>query len=144
MNKRTQVDRSPHLPIWIASVATTLLCAAGIAAFMAWLPAAIGNPNDDVGLGDLSPMSAQPASAKGEMAAAGVASDTPTRTTCAGCGVVELVREIETRGEQAAESIRSYELTIRFQDGSIRVFNEATPRTWRSGARVMVIAGHGH
>ena len=70
------------------------------------------------------------------MASAGVASDASTRTTCAGCGVVELVREIETRGEQAAESTRSYELTIRFQDGSIRVFNEATPRTWRSGARV--------
>ena len=73
------------------------------------------------------------------MASAGVASDAPTRTACAGCGVVELVREIDTRGEQAAQSTRSYEFTIRFQDGSTRVYNEATPRTWRSGARVMVI-----
>jgi hypothetical protein len=139
MNKRTQVDQSPNLPIWIATVATTLLCAAGIAAFMAWLPTATGNPNDDDTLTERLPMSGQPASAKGEMASAGAASDTLTRATCAGCGVIESVREIDTRDEQAAESTRGYEVTIRLQDGSMRVFNEATPRTWRSGTRIMVI-----
>jgi hypothetical protein len=41
--------------------------------------------------------------------------------------VIESVREIDAPGEQAAESIRSYEVTIRLQDGSRRVFNEATP-----------------
>jgi hypothetical protein len=139
MNKRMQVDRSPHWPIWIANVATTLLSAAGIAAYMAWLPTAIGNPADGATLTERSPMSAQPAAAGGDIASASVSSHTPTRTTCAGCGVVELVREIDTRGDHAVESTRSYELTIRFQDGSTRVFNEATPRTWRPGARVMVI-----
>jgi len=113
-----------------------LLCAAGIAAFMAWMPTAIDNPKDHATLTELSPMPAQPAGATGS---AGVVSDTPTRTTCAECGVIESVREIDTRGEQAAESTRSYEITIRFRDGSRRVFNEATPRTWRSGTRVMVI-----
>jgi hypothetical protein len=68
-----------------------------------------------------------------------VASDTSTRTTCAECGVIESVREIDTRGDQGTESTRSYEFTIRFPDGSRRVFNEATPRTWRSGTRVRVI-----
>jgi len=136
---RTQVDQSPHLLLWIASVATTLLCAAGIAAFMAWMPTAIDNPKDHATLTELSPMPAQPAGAKGDEASAGVVSDTPTRTTCAGCGVIESVREIDTRGEHAAESTRSYEVTIRFRDGSRHVFNEATPRMWRSGTRVMVI-----
>ena len=139
MNKRTQVDRSPHLPIWIANVATTLLCAAGIASFMAWVPTASGNPDEDTSLAERSPKSVQAAAATGDLALAGVASHTPTRAACTGCGVVELVREIDTRGDHAVESTRSYELTIRFQDGSTRVFNEATPRTWRPGARIMVI-----
>jgi hypothetical protein len=139
MNKRTQVDRSPHLPIWIANAATTLLCAAGIASFMTWLPTASGNPDEDTSLSERSLQSVTAAAATGDLASVSVASHTPTRATCAGCGVVELVREIDTRGDHAVESTRSYELTIRFQDGSTRVFNEATPRTWRPGARVMVI-----
>jgi hypothetical protein len=122
--------------MWIASVATTLFCAASIAAFMAWMPTAIGNPEDHATLTEVSSMPAQPAGAK---ASAGVVSDSPSRRTCAECGVIESVREIDTRGEQAAESTRSYEVTIRLQDGSMRVFNEATPRTWRSGTRIMVI-----
>jgi hypothetical protein len=126
--------------MWIASVATTLFCAAGIAAFMAWMPTAIGNPEDHPTLTESSPMpSAQPAGARGDRASAGVVSDTPTRTNCAGCGVIESVREIDARGDQGAESTRGYEVTIRLQDGSMRVFNEATPRTWRSGTRIMVI-----
>jgi hypothetical protein len=139
MNKRTQVDRSPHLPIWIANAATTLLCAAGLAPLMMWLLTTSGNPDEGTSLFERSPKSVQAAAATGDLASVSVASHTPTRATCAGCGVVELVREIDTRGDHAAESTRSYELTIRFQDGSTRIFNEATPRTWRPGARVMVI-----
>ena len=136
---RTQVDRFPHLLMWIARVATTLFYAAGIAAFMAWMPAAIGNPKDLATRTELSPMPAQPAGAKEDKASGGAVSDTPTGATCAECGVIESVREIDTGGEQAAGSTRSYEFTIRFRDGSRRVFNEATPRLWRSGTRVKVI-----
>ena len=136
---RTQVAQSPHLLMWIASVATTLFCSAGIAAFMAWAPTAIGNPKDHAMLTGLSPMSDQPAAAKGDKDSAGVLSDTPIRTTCAECGVIESLREIQSRAEQAAESTRSYEFIIRFRDGSTRVFNEATPRIWRLGAEVKVI-----
>jgi hypothetical protein len=125
--------------MWIASVATTLFCAAAIAAFMAWMPTAIGNPKDHATLTGLSPIRAQPAGANGDRASASMVSDPPTRTTCAGCGVIESVREIDARGEQAAGSTRNYEVTIRLQDGSRRVFNEATPRSWRSGTRIMVI-----
>lgn len=139
MNRRTQVDRSPHWPIWIANFATTLLSAAGIAAYMAWLPTAIGNPADGATLSERSPMSAQHAAARGDMASASMSSHAPSRTTCVGCGVIELMREIDTFGEHETKSTKSYEFTIRFQDGSTRVFNEATPRTWRPGARVMVI-----
>lgn len=132
---RTQVAQSPHLLMWIASVAATLFCSAGIAAFMAWAPTAIGNPKDHATFTGLSPMSDQPAVAKGAKDSADVLSDTPIRTTCAECGVIESLREIQLRAEQAAESTRSYEFIVRFRDGSTRVFNEATPRIWRFGRR---------
>jgi hypothetical protein len=70
---------------------------------------------------------------------AGLPSDTPIRTTCAECGVIESLREIQSRAEQAAGSTRNDEFIIRFRDGSTRVFNEATPRIWRLGAEVKVI-----
>ena len=123
--------------MWIAGVAS--LCAAGIAAFIMWMPTAIGNPKDHATLTGLSPMSGQPAAANGDKDSASVLSGTPIRTTCAECGVIESLREIRSRAEQAAESTRSYEFTIRFRDGSTRVFNEATPRIWRLGAEVKVI-----
>ncbi len=46
INVRTQLDHFPHQLTWIASVATALLCAVVTAAFMAWMPTAIGNPED--------------------------------------------------------------------------------------------------
>ena len=136
---RTQVERSPHLLMWIASVAIPLFCAAGIAAFVAWTPTAIGNSKDYATSTELSPIPAQPAGAEAAMASAGMVHDTPTGTTCSECGVIESVREIDTHSEQAAEWTKSYEFTIRFQDGSRRVLTEATPRKWRSGTRVKVI-----
>jgi hypothetical protein len=33
-----------------------------------------------------------------------------------------------------------YEITVRFRDGKLMVFNEATPRTWRPGSSVIVIS----
>jgi hypothetical protein len=135
---RTQVDQSRHFLVWIASVATTLFCAA-IAVFIAWTPTATGNPKDHTTLAELSPLSAKPAAATGDKAFAGVVSEIPARLACAECGLIESVREIRTRGEQTAESTASYEFTIRFRDGSRRVLNEATPRTWRPGTKVKVI-----
>ena len=132
---RMKVDQRPHLAMWIASVAS--LCAAGIAAFIMWMPTAIGNPATPAG-SSLIPI--QPAGATAaDKASAGVVSDASTGTTCTECGVIESVWERAVRSEQAAESTRSYEVTIRFRDGSKRVFSEATPRMWRSGTAVKII-----
>jgi hypothetical protein len=135
---RTQVDQNSHLAMWIASVA--FVCAAGSAAFMTWMPTAIGNPKDHAMPAASSRIPIQSAVAIAvDKASAGAVSDAPTRTTCAECGVVESVREIDPRGDQAAGSTRSYEVTIRLRDGSKRVFNQATSRTWRSGTAVKII-----
>jgi outer membrane lipoprotein SlyB len=42
--------------------------------------------------------------------------------------------------EKRAKSGKSYEVTVRFDDGSSRVFDEANP-TWRNGDHVRVIDG---
>ena len=134
---RTQVGQYPHLAMWIAGVA--LFCVAGIAALITWMPTAIGNPNDHATLAEPSRIPIQSAGAIGDTASARAVDDAPTGTTCTECGMIESVRESAVRGEQAAESTRSYEVTIRFRDGSTRVFSEATPRMWRSGTAVKII-----
>jgi len=37
--------------------------------------------------------------------------------------------------------IPSYEITVRFDDGSSRVISEGNPPTWRTGDKVKVING---
>ncbi len=80
--------------------------------------------------------------------------------TCADCGVIESVRTIETpmlpaedpavAGEAtladataapAAPVSYSYEITVRYPDGSMGVFNQADPPTWQAGEKVRVIDG---
>src|SRR3954469_317472 len=43
--------------------------------------------------------------------------------------------------EKQVKSTKSYEVTIRLDDGSRRVITEANPPTWRSGDKVKVVDG---
>jgi hypothetical protein len=77
---------------------------------------------------------------------------------CAECGVIVSVREINAFGEPAeidapnriaagagggigATSPRNFEITIRMQDGTVRVIQDAKPAQWRRGEPLTVIAG---
>jgi hypothetical protein len=74
---------------------------------------------------------------------------------CSECGVIESAREIEVAGEKtaaksppagnrggiAARPFRNYEITVRMQNGSMRVIKDPKPARWRQGERVTVIAG---
>jgi len=79
---------------------------------------------------------------------------------CAECGVITSTREIEageqsaginapgrmfsaSRGELDGTPARNYEITVRLQDGSMRVIRDANPANWRQGERVIIIAGVG-
>ena len=44
-------------------------------------------------------------------------------------------------GAQRTRIVASYQITVRFRDGSRHLFNEVTGRTLQSGERVQVIAG---
>jgi len=39
------------------------------------------------------------------------------------------------------KSTKSYDITVRFEDGSSRVFHEENASAWRTGDRVKVING---
>ena len=117
MNMTTQTNKSPHPLFWITGIAVILLSAAGIAAFMDWIPTSTGTPGNNAAPEKLSSSTAKPAvpkaqtapvqvantakpaAPKAQTAPVQVASNAPAKLKCAECGVIESVREIQTRGE---------------------------------------------
>ena len=91
------------------------------------------------------------------MAPAGAAAVSRTYR-CAECGVIQSTRKIEARDEWAGAyapartaagrragigetPAHNYEITIRLQDGSLRVITDAHSAEWRPGEAVTLIAG---
>jgi outer membrane lipoprotein SlyB len=175
IDMETQAKKFPPILIWTAGVALTLFCAAGIAAFMGWIPASMGGTRDGMMPEKHSANAAQP-----------VARRAAAPAKCAECGVIESMREISVRGdgsglgavggavvggvighqvgsgrgndvatvlgavggavagnqiEKQVKSTKSYEITVRLDDGSSRVISEANPPAWRTGDKVKVING---
>ena len=175
----TKASKSPHTLFWIAGIAVTVFSAVGVAAIMGWIPTSTSSPGNNAVLSGQPTVLAKPA-ARAYSAPARVAA------ACAECGVVESVREIETKGEgsgigavggavvggvighqigdgrgqqiatvvgavggavagheieKRVNTTKSYEITVRFQDGSSRVIHEASAPSWRTGDRVKVING---
>lgn len=187
----TQANKSPHMLFWIAGIAVTVFSAVGIAAIMGWIPTSTSSPSENIALAKQPTAPAKTAAARAratpEQAPVQVASNKPVvRAVCAECGVIESVREIDTKGEgsgigavggavvggvlghqvgsgrgqdvatvvgavggavagneieKRVKSGKSYEITVRFEDGSSRVINEANAPSWRAGDRVKVING---
>ena len=190
----TQATKSPHTLFWIAGTAVTVFSVAGIAAIMGWIPTSTSSPAENTALSRQSTAPAKPAAARAHTATTQaqsqapvqVASNTPAKARCVECGVIESVREIETKGEgsglgavggavvggllghqvgggrgqdvatvvgavggavagneveKRVKSGKSYEITIRFEDGSSRAIHEASAPSWRTGDRVKVIDG---
>jgi outer membrane lipoprotein SlyB len=165
----TQVNKPPHLLMWIAGIAVILLSVAGIAAFMGWTSASRDDPGNNATPAKTSAYTSNRLKAK-----------------CADCGQIESVREVVTRGEgtglgavggavvggaignqvgagrgkdlatvagavggavagneieKRAKSTKSFEITVRLDDGSSRVINEANQPMWRPGDQVKVTNG---
>ena len=87
LDMETQAGKFPPVLLWAAGVALILFCAAGIAAFMGWVPTSMGGISDSV-MPKHSANTSRP-----------VARTAPARAKCAECGVVESMREIDVRGE---------------------------------------------
>ena len=43
--------------------------------------------------------------------------------------------------EKHARTVKSYDILIRFEDGSTRTLSQPTPPAWRAGDRVRLING---
>lgn len=147
---------------WIAGVSAALLAASGVVAIVRPIATSYaGIPDENraaLPLPAASPdWQAEPAGALATISRRSLAS-------CSECGVVQSMRVIEHSefgdrqgplGAEIAGQIsggavapaglpgKRYEITIRYRDGSAAVFNEARPRTWRLGARVIVIGREG-
>jgi outer membrane lipoprotein SlyB len=199
----TQPNRFPQSLMWIAGIAITLFCAAGIAAIMGWIPTSMGRSGDPIPLAAVEAPKAPaavPVPAKTYQAPpppvahsaprthappAQVASVTPARVRCSECGVIESSQEVAMKGkgtglgavggavvggllgnqvgngrgqtiatvvgavgggvagnevEKRVKTTKSYEVTVRMEDGSSRVISESTA-PWRTGDRVKVVDG---
>ncbi len=192
-----QPIRRTHPLIIAASIAVILLCVAGLAAIMGWIP----KSGADSAAAPEAKQSAAPAKAaastphtasKTRTAAAAshplqvAAAPSQAKTACKECGVVESIVEREKAGdasgvgavgggvlggvvghqigggrgrdiatvvgavggavaghqiEKSMKKTTTYEITVRFEDGSTRVFSEATQPTLRERDRVKLVNG---
>ncbi len=131
---KTPVREAPYLRLLIGGIAVILLGLFGIAAVMAWAPASTEDSVDK--------LLTLPTKTVGSH----------VRVKCEECGVVVSTREIEQPGgsdgvprggqdEIPGTLAKSYEVTIRMNDGSNRVFMDTTPVNWRPGEGIVLIQG---
>lgn len=211
METQTPASKSLHPLTWVAGIALIVFSAVGVGAFMGWIPSSIGGPQEEAVLESKSaavsapqavpktaPQPAKPVqhAAPAPQAAAPVrhqAANQETRnapvqvsSTCAECGVIESVHEIETKGagtglgavggavaggllgsqigggkgkdvmavvgavgggfaghevEKRVKSTKSFSTTVRFDDGTSRVFSDAAAPGWKVGDKVRIVNG---
>ena len=149
----------------IAGVCIGLFAASGVVAIVRSIPvsyasvAAVRAPSEHRALASV-PTDAYLKDSRPDLAGAQATINRQNRASCPECGVVDSVRRIERSGgagrqdtldvkvvargsggaiASSAVGEKSYEVTIRFRDGSTMVLNEVGPRTWRLGTRVIVI-----
>jgi hypothetical protein len=67
----------------------------------------------------------------------------PQPLRCASCGWIEAKRELAPLAAADSQALKIYEYTLRMQDGSMSVFQETLPTSWRLGERVMLIESDG-
>ena len=185
----------PTNPILIvAAIALIVFCAAGIGAIMGWIPSSLGS-GAAPRTADVPAKAAARAPVPEEHRASTVRitpAPTPapaqiaSKATCAECGVIESVHEVDRKGkgtglggvggavvggllgnqvgagrgrdvmtvvgavggavagneiEKRVKSTKSYQITVRFDDGSSRVFSESSLPAWRAGDRVRIVDG---
>jgi hypothetical protein len=152
--------------MWIAAIPICLLAASSVVAIVRSIPASYAGVPDEPAPSKHVAVASVPADAyskdsQAELAGAQATIKHRHRASCSECGVIESIREIE-RPEvasrqhtleinvagrvsggaivaSAAITGKSYEITVRFRDGSTTVFHGAGARTWRMGSRVIVI-----
>ena len=157
----TQANEAPYLSILIGGVVAILLGTSGIAAVMAWTPTSTDVAGVVFAPDELATPPARPVGAQVRLPPALAENDARVSVKCAECGVVASTREIEqpgagidpgaagevTRGgryEIPGKSTKRFEVTVRMNDGSSRVFLDPNPADWPLGERVILVEGASH
>lgn len=158
----------PHPLAWLSGIAIILFCGTGIAAIMGWIPTSMGQGRDGgAATATLLPAQAMPGqTSQPTSAAARSPASVPAQPavrgaaqgSCADCGVVEATRQVDRRAESAAlpaigamragnefeqqaRASRSYEISIRMDDGSLRLIHQARRADLRAGDHVRIVGG---
>jgi len=66
----------------------------------------------------------------------------PLPRHCENCGWIEAKRELAPLAAEP-HALRIYEYTLRMSDGSMSLFQETLPTSWRLGERVVLIESNG-
>lgn len=113
METQAPASKALHPLVWVAGIALILFSAVGVGAFLGWIPSSIGGPGEEAALESRAAAvrapkaptqtAARPARAVEHPAPAPVPRQAPrpdpvASNTCADCGVIESVREIESKG----------------------------------------------
>lgn len=114
-NMKTQAEKPSCLALLVTAIAIVLFSSAGLARMMGW------GSNGSEASGDVVAHD-QGAAVTGT----GVARAGPR---CPECAMIV--------------SVGSDKISVRMADGSSRVLNDANPARWRTGERLIVIAGTG-
>lgn len=187
-----------HPLVIAAAVAVMLFCAVGTAALMGWLPSSTGgnNAQQEAALAAAQADKPAPAVAQNDKPARSTSSHAapvrhkpappPERSVCNNCGVIENVREINTRAEGSGvgaaggaviggllgnqvggghgrqlatvagaiggavagnqiegniKSTRSYDVTVRLDNGATRTIHQSATPAWGVGDQVRIVDG---
>lgn len=154
----------PHPLVSLSGIAIIVFCGTGVAAIMGWIPTSMGQGREGgAPIATLAPAPAVPGQAR---QATGVAvpaavpapAHPAVRRPCADCGVIEATRQVDRRAEssalpaigamragndieQQAKASRSHEISIRMDDGSLRLIHQARRPDLRAGDHVRIIDG---
>ena len=95
----TQASKSPHPLVWVAAIALIVFCGAGVAALMGWIPTSMGKPDEHAPDARAAGRRAGASACLTTANASGARAPVVAAAKCAECGVVQSVREVETKGE---------------------------------------------
>jgi outer membrane lipoprotein SlyB len=167
---QTQTSKALHPLVWVAGVALVVFCAAGVAAMMGWIGAPSAKTLEPSAIGQARPAEKPHAAPKARIASVclecGVVQSVhEVDTKGAGTGVGAVggavaggvlghqvgdgnAQKVATVGavlgneaEKQLRHTKTYEITVRFDDGAIRMMTEPTAPSWHVGDKVKVVNG---
>lgn len=152
-NMKIQFIKSRPQLMWITTAVVVAFYSVDIGIFMGWIPASYGNQSNNSYTTTAAYQDIRP-----QVARENVVGNSSETAMCYECGVIVLIREIHNDSaasdigmisgnllgneiDKKTGSIKNYEIKIRFDDGSSRMYSAGKPPVLRSGNQVKVVDG---